>query len=183
MREISHPSQPQEATPFNKIIKISWTIEEDGGGISKILLIIIKNNDPNSGMRVEKIYHSPKKGGYQDYLIKNLENGAEYTIVLGAVNVRGVGPLSNPIVMKPFQYIEAVVEEDPMDNRDQVIEMQRNKLIDRVKKSIQSQDFSSIKNDIEKINQIQEALFSQSEKDSNNYLDYLSSKNIKVSIS
>lgn len=185
MREVSHPSQPQvEATPFNKTIKISWTIEEDGGDpIKKILLIVIKNNDPNIGMRVEKIWHSPKTGGYQDYLIKNLENGAEYTIVLGAVNVRGVGPLSNPIIMKPFQYIEAVVEEDPMDTRNQVIEMQRNKLIDRVKNSIQSQDFSSIKNDIEKINQIQEALFSESEKDSNNYLDYLSSKELKVTIS
>jgi len=185
MREISHPSQPQvEATPFNKTIKISWTIEEDGGdAISKILLLVIKNNDPNIGMRLEKIFHSPKAGGYQDYLIKNLENGEEYTIVLGAVNIRGVGPLSNPIVMKPFQYIEAVVEEDPMDNRNQVIELQRNKLIDRVKKSIQSQDFSSIKNDIEKINQIQEALFSESEKESNNYLDYLSSKELKVTIS
>lgn len=185
MREFSHPSQPQvEATPFNKTIKISWTIEEDGGkAISKILLIVIKNNDPNVGMRLETIHHSPKAGGYQDYLIKNLENGEEYTIVLGGVNIRGVGQLSNPIVMQPFQYIEAVIEETPMDTKNQVIELQRNKLIDRVKKSIQSQDFSSIKNDIEKINQIQEALFSESEKDSNNYLDYLSSKELKVTIS
>ena len=63
--------------------------------------------------------------------------------------------------------------------RNQVIELQ-NKLIEV--KSIQSQDFSSIKSD-EKINQIQEALFSESEKDSNNYADYLSNKELKITIS
>ena len=132
-------------------------------------------------MRVEKYTIRPKAGGYQDYLIKNLENGEEI------YSSRCCKCKRCRTIIKSYCNetipIEAVVEEDPIDNRNQVIELQRNKLIDRVKKSIQSQDFSSIKNDIEKINQIQEALFSQSEKDSNNYLDYLSSKELKVTIS
>ena len=85
--------------------------------------------------------------------------------------------------MKPFKYMEAVAIEDPMSDENKIIEIQRNKLIDRIKKSINQKDFSTLKGDIEKINQIQDALFSESEKGSNNYLDYLSSKNIKVSIS
>ena len=136
-------------------------------------------------MRVEKIIpKNPVGGEKQDYLIKNLDNGDQYTIVLAGVNkARGVGPLSNPIIMKPFKYIEAVAIEDPVNDDNKIIEIQRNKLIDRIKKSISQKEFSTLKGDIEKINQIQDALFSESEKGSNNYLDYLSSKNIKVSIS
>ena len=187
LRDISHPSQPQvEATPFNNSIKITFTVEENGGDpLTKILLIVIKNNEPTLGMRVEKIIpKNPVGGEKQDYLIRNLNNGDQYTIVLAGVNkARGVGPLSNPIIMKPFKYIEAVAIEDPVNDDNKIIEIQRNKLIDRIKKSISQKDFSSLKGDIEKINQIQDALFSETEKGSSNYLDYLSSKNIKVSIS
>ena len=85
--------------------------------------------------------------------------------------------------MKPFKYMEAVAIENPMNDDNKIIEIQRNKLIDRIKTSISQKDFSTLKGDIEKINQIQEALFSESEKESNNYLDYLSSKELKVTIS
>ena len=187
LREISPPSKPKvTAVPFDKKIKIRWSIDDNGGSnITKILLIVFKNNDPTGGMRIEKIFQQDPNGGSQDYLIENLENGLEYTITLCAANeIRGLGPLSNPIVLTPFKFVDAIIEPAiDSDRQSEIIEIEKNKLIDRIKKNIQSQEFSTIKQDIQKVNQIQQALFSESNKESDDYIDFLSSKKLKVMIS
>ena len=76
LREISHPSQPQvETTPFNNSIKITFTVEENGDDpLTKILLIVIKNNEPERNESRKNNTKESKGGEKQDYLIKNLDN-------------------------------------------------------------------------------------------------------------
>ena len=185
LREINPPSKPQvTAVPFDKKIRIEWSINDNGGSnITKIILLVFKNNDPTGGMRIESIHQQDPKGGSQYYFIENLENGFEYTVTLCAANEKGLGPMSNPIVLTPFKFVDAVIEPNPNSDRQaEIIEFEKNKLIERIRKKIQSQDFTTIKQDVQKVNQIQQALFSESSRESKDYIDYLLDKKLKVVI-
>ena len=160
IQNIDYPSAPiVSGIPGDKKITLKWRVNSKGGSdIEKFIFMIFKTNDHNVGMRVEVAHNTVENNsGLYTHTIGTLENNLNYTVSIAAVNKRGLSAMSKPLVLKPFVYNEEVVVDNTL-NTSNIIQMERDRLVDEIMTKIENKNYNDLSNEIAEVSKIEESL-------------------------
>ena len=120
--------------------------------------MVFKTNDHNVGMRVEIAHNTVENNsGIYTHTIGTLENNVNYTTSIAAVNKRGLSAMSKPLVLKPFVYDEEVIVDNTL-NTSNIIQMERDRLVDEIMTKIENKNYNDLSNEIAEVSKIEESL-------------------------
>lgn len=104
------PKQEPRGIPGNNSILIQWSPRHSSEDPNKgYLLYYYKSSNPLEGIKVKKI--DKKECTYCEYLLDDLDNNDNYSIILIAFNKNGRSPPSEKIEAKPMYNINLIYSE------------------------------------------------------------------------
>ena len=160
IQNIDYPSAPiVSGIPGDRKITLKWRVNSKGGSdIEKFIFMVFKTNDHNVGMRVEIAHNTVENNsGLYTHTIETLENNVNYTTSIAAVNKRGLSAMSKPLVLKPFVYDEEVIVDNTL-NTSNIIQMERDRLVDEIMTKIENKNYNDLSNEIAEVSKIEESL-------------------------
>ena len=103
------PKQSIKLIPGNGEILIQWTpVHDINNPNDGYFLYYYKSSIPIHGVKVKKITDNNKT--FSEYLLKNLDNNHNYSVVLIAYNKLGKGEQSNVVDAKPMDNIKLIYD-------------------------------------------------------------------------